>query len=95
MKTLKCDNSAQTMYENTFNSKINHFQDHTKYNWLREYADDALRFHIGFGHLAIKAVDFMDRIIAMPIDYIEDWLNDKNKLEWTEEFKQTKPKRGH
>lgn len=69
-------------YENKFNVKIDTFKDHPKYEWLREYADDALSFHTGFGFMAIKAVDFMDRIIQKPVEYIRDWLDGKNNLEW-------------
>lgn len=68
-------------YENKFNSKIDIFKDHPKYGWLRKYADDALSFHTGFGFMAIKAADFMDRIIEKPIEYIRDWLDGKNQLE--------------
>ena len=34
----------------------------------------------------IKAEDFIERIEKMPIVYIEDWLDGKNKLEWKPEF---------
>lgn len=30
----------------------------------------------------IKAEDFVERIISMPLSYIQDWLDDKNHLEW-------------
>ena len=70
-------------YEEEFNKKIDHFKFHKRYNWLRKTADDVLNKHRGFGADAIAAGDFMDRIIAMPIGYIEDFLNDKNHLEWT------------
>lgn len=69
-------------YEKSFNEKIDYFKEHPKYDWLRKYADEALSWHTGFGLLAIKAIDFMDRIIAKPLDYIQDWLDGKNKLEW-------------
>lgn len=29
----------------------------------------------------------MDRIIAMPLDYIQDWLDGKNELKWREQDK--------
>ena len=70
-------------YEEEFNRKIDHFKFHKRYNWLRKTADDALNKHRGFGADAIAAGDFMDRIVAMPISYIEDFLNDNNHLEWT------------
>lgn len=69
-------------YEADFNVKINHFSSHPKYAWLRAEADKALHNHTGYGSLAIVACDFMDRIIAMPLDYIEDWLNGENELKW-------------
>ena len=79
---MKCSNRLQVEYEEEFNSKIDNFKNHPKYQWLRQYADDALRFHTGFGSYAIKAIDFMDRIIQKPLDYIQDWLDNKNNLEW-------------
>ncbi len=79
---MKINRTAQINYESTFNEKIDYFKNHEKYDWLREYADSALRFHTGFGLLAIKAIDFMDRINKMPLDYIQDWLDGKNQLEW-------------
>jgi hypothetical protein len=69
-------------YEMEFNQKIEHFKGHLKYAWLRKYADEAVTWHTGFGFLAIRGQDFMDRIIQKPLEYIEEWLNGKNKLEW-------------
>ena len=34
------------------------------------------------GYLMIKAEDFIKRIEEMPLDYIRDWLDGKNQLEW-------------
>ena len=79
---MKVDNSACVAYEQRFNEKINALSDHPKFQWLRQYSDRALNWHTGFGYLAIKAVDFMDRVIAKPVEYIRDWLDGKNKLEW-------------
>jgi aminoglycoside/choline kinase family phosphotransferase len=76
------NNSLQIEYEQKFNDKINYFKDHSKYLWLRDYADGALIYHTEYGALAIKSIDFMDRIIAKPVEYIQDWLDGKNKLEW-------------
>lgn len=74
-------------YEADFNAKIDSLRGHEKYEWLRQYADEAIMWHTGFGYYQIKAADFMDRIIAIPVDYIRDWLDGKNKPEWREEFK--------
>lgn len=65
-----------------FNTKIDHFKDHPKYGWLRKYADDALNWTENFGYLQIKAEDFIERIERMPLEYIRDWLDGKNQLEW-------------
>lgn len=72
-------------YEKMFNEKINYFSKHEKYETLRKNADKALNLNNGFGYESIVAADFMDRIIAMPLDYIQDWLDGKNKLEWRQE----------
>lgn len=77
---------AKTRYK-LFNQKIDSFKNHTKYNWLREYANDAMRWNERAGYLMIQATDFIKRIEKMPLDYIEDWLNDKNQLEWNPEYK--------
>lgn len=69
-----------------FNEKINHFKEHPKYEWLRQYANDAMTWNEMSGYLMIKAADFIERIEKMPIDYIADWLDGKNKLEWKPEF---------
>lgn len=66
-----------------FNEKINHFKDHPKYEWLRKYADEAMRFNEGAGYDMIKAADFIKRIEKAPIEYIADWLDGKNQLEWS------------
>ena len=65
-----------------FNEKINHFKDHSKYEWLRKYADDAMNANEGFGYMAIKGADFIKRIEQMPLWYIEQWLNHENDLSW-------------
>lgn len=39
------------------------------------------------GYLMVKAEDFIERIEKMPLDYIKDWLNGKNQLEWKPEFR--------
>jgi hypothetical protein len=79
---MRVNNSMQIEYEKKFNEKINYFKNHPKYEWLRKYSNEALNYHTQFGALQIKAIDFMDRIIAKPLDYIRDWLDNKNNLEW-------------
>ena len=66
-----------------FNEKIEYFKNHPKYKWLRKYADDALTWDTMCGFYQIKAEDFIDRIISASLNYIEDWLNGKNQLEWS------------
>lgn len=65
-----------------FNEKISHFKDHPRYEWLRKYANDAMNANESCGYLQIKGEDFIKRIEKMPLDYIKDWLDGKNKLEW-------------
>ena len=66
-----------------FNSKIDYFKEHSKYHWLREFADDAIRFNGGCGYYQIKAEDFIKRIESASLAYIQDWLDGKNQLEWS------------
>ena len=73
-------------YEEEFNRKIELLKDHEKFEVLDRSRREALSHHTGFGHDAIAAADFMDRIIAMPVTYISDWLYGKNRLEWTPEY---------
>lgn len=72
-----------------FNEKIDSFRDHEKYKWLRQYADDALRWIGNFGYLQIKAEDFIKRIEKMPCWYILDWLEGRNELDWKERYDMT------
>lgn len=65
-----------------FDQKINSFLDHKEYKWLRKEADNAKRNFSMCGLLEIIATDFIERIIAMPIEYIIDWLDKKNELKW-------------
>ena len=65
-----------------FNEKIDSFKDHEKYSWLRKYANDAIVHNEGGGYTMIVAEDFIKRIEQMPLEYIRDWLDGKNKLEW-------------
>lgn len=70
-----------------FNQKIDSFANHPKYGWLRQFADDAIRWNSGCGFYQIKAEDFIERIEKMPLEYIRDWLDGKNQLEWKEEWR--------
>lgn len=69
-------------YDQIFNEKIDFFKDHKSYIWLRDQADRMLRNRSGFGWPTIAADDFIDRIVAMPLEYIQDWLDGKNELKW-------------
>ena len=70
-----------------FNEKIDSFKEHSNYPWLRKFADDAIRYNETGGYLMIKAEEFIERIEKMPLNYIRDWLDGKNELEWKPEFK--------
>lgn len=70
------------VYEGIFNYKINQFSDHPKFDRLRHSADEALKYHTGYGLDAIHAADFIDRIVKMPLDYIGEWLDGENALQW-------------
>ncbi len=74
-----------TWSEETFNEKIDHFSEHKGYEALRKNADKAISSFFGFGLESIVYRDFIDRIIAMPPDYIQDWLDGKNELKWREQ----------
>lgn len=76
-----------TWSKETFNEKIDHFSGHKGYEALRKNADKAISSFAGFGLESIIYTDFMDRIIAMPLDYIQDWLEGKNELKWREQDK--------
>lgn len=70
-----------------FNEKIDSFKEHKAYSsWLRKYADDAIKWNEMSGYLMIKAEDFIKRIEKMPLEYIRDWLDGKNQLEWKLEY---------
>lgn len=69
-----------------FNEKIDSFSEHPKYEWLRKNADHAMSANEGCGYSMIAGADFIERIEKMPLDYIKDWLDGKNKLEWKPEW---------
>lgn len=73
-----------------FNEKIDYFKEHEKYSWLRRFADEAICYNAGGGYFTIKAADFIERIESMPTEYIKDWLDGKNQLEWKPEYRQRK-----
>lgn len=68
--------------EKIFNDKIDYFSNHPKYKQLRRMADDSITWNTMCGLHQIMAEDFIKRIIAAPLSYIEDWLNGENGLEW-------------
>jgi len=80
-KTPDHEEWAKNRYK-LFNEKIDSFKNHPKYEWLRQYANEAIQWNEMSGYLMIKAEDFIKRIEQMSLEYITDWLNDKNKLEW-------------
>lgn len=67
-----------------FDKKIKEFESHKEYPWLKQEAEKAKRAYGGYGFEAISYEDFIERIVAMPIDYILDWLNGHNELKWRE-----------
>ena len=70
-----------------FNSKIEKFKSHVKYTELLEQSKQAKIYNTMSGYNSIVAHDFIKRIITMPAKYIEDWLEEKNNLEWLAEYK--------
>ena len=70
-----------------FDEKIDSFKNHKKYKWLRKYADKAKADNQTYGLESVIAQDFIERIVAMPLNYIEKWLNGENELEWKPDFR--------
>ena len=68
----------------SFDKKIKEFESHKDYPWLKKEAEKAKRAYGGYGLEAIIYEDFIERIAAMPRDYILDWLDKKNELKWRE-----------
>lgn len=68
----------------SFDKKIKEFESHKEYPWLKQEAEKAKRAYGGYGLEAIIYEDFIERIVAMPRDYILDWLDKKNELKWRE-----------
>lgn len=66
----------------SFDKKIKEFESHKEYPWLKQEAEKAKRVYGGYGLEAIIYEDFIERIVAMPSDYIQDWLDKKNELKW-------------
>lgn len=86
-KGLLCLAMDGKTFNKAFQIKIEAFKDHPKYAYLKKQADNAIIQNMGAGFSSIRANDFMKRIIVLPKDYIRDWLDGKNKLEWLEEYK--------
>lgn len=72
---------------NMFKHKVEKLKEHPKYNDLKKQSEKTITFNCFCGIEAIKAHDFMERIITLPTTYIRDWLDGKNQLEWLEEYK--------
>lgn len=82
MKSVQNHDEWSKQRYKLFNEKIDSFKDHNKYTWLRQYADEAINWNEMSGYLMIKAEDFIKRIEKMSLEYIKDWLDNKNNLEW-------------
>ena len=67
-----------------FERKIKEFESHKEYQWLKQEAKKAKRAYCGYGLEAIIYEDFIERIVAMPNDYILAWLDNRNELKWRE-----------
>lgn len=74
------------LFNELFNKKIDSFLGCQNYEILKKKADEVNCSH-SFGLENILYTDFMERIIAMPIEYIQDWLDGKNQLEWRDSDK--------
>ena len=87
MGTINVDRNAwrERRYK-VFNEKIDACKNHSRYEWLRKYANDAMYANEGGGYEMIKAEDFIKRIEEMPVSYIIDWLDNKNNLERKEKY---------
>ena len=55
-----------------FERKIKEFESHKEYPWLKREAEKAKGAFSGYGLEAIIYGDFIERIAAMPSDYILD-----------------------
>lgn len=84
---LLCLTMDYQRFVDAFNNKVEKFKEHSKYEWLKEQAEKAIAFNCGCGLQAIKANDFMERIITLPTAHITEWLNGRNQLEWLEDYK--------
>ena len=78
---------AQYVVLTEFDNKIEEMKYHEKYRWLKAQADKAKQMFDSFGLDRIRGEDFIERIAAMPLDYISDWLDGKNQLFWRPEDK--------
>lgn len=83
---LLCLAMEYNTFVKAFTDKIERFKNHSKYKWLAEQGASAVTRNCGFGVDAVRANDFMKRIIALPTAYITDWLDGKNQLEWLSEY---------
>ncbi|MEY8352564.1 hypothetical protein AALB39_04315 [Lachnospiraceae bacterium 54-53] len=86
VRTPSHEEWQETRYR-LFNQKIDSFKNHERYEWLRNYANDAISWNECAGYLMIKAEDFINRIEKMPLDYIKGWIDGSNGLEWKPEYR--------
>lgn len=75
--------SARRAFEHAFNEKIDAFKNHSKYDWLRQYANEAIGLNKFNGKNQKVAEDFMNRIITATYSEIKDWLDCEKPLDWT------------
>lgn len=80
---LVCLVMDYTAFCKAFETKVHKLKGHYNYEKLETQAKKAMDSNVGaMSHVAIKANDFMHRIIELPTPYIVDWLEGKNNLEW-------------
>ena len=70
---------------NEFDKKIEVLRHHPKFESIKKQAEDAKRAWYSYGWPMIAATEFVERIAAMPLDYIFGWLDGKNELTWRAE----------
>lgn len=84
---LLCLTMDYHTFIDAFQRKIEVFKNHSKYDWLKKQADEAIIHNTYCGIESIIANDFMKRIITLPRAHITEWLNGSNELEWLEEYR--------
>lgn len=66
---------------------ISKIVEHPRYEWLCKEIEQAEKHSATTGWRQIAAIDFLDRLEAMPVSYIIGWLDNKNNLDWTEDYR--------